>query len=539
MEQGFSWETAASFVSVMGAIVAFLTAWYRYKSSTPLERLFMEGADRVLIQVGAVVDYIGIVIFWTAVMNVSGLWISSTLLSNMLNEKLKEMLKADSPDIYSRIFAMLGLLFLLIWTQTFRLKSDSNDYHMDKKTMRLAEKSDATEFNNQVKAVITIIAEILAIVILFYLIRDNFINQVSAFFLIKITLDLVSDIFLRIGCRWILKLTGMYTVEVSSLIGIIMCVLDEIYLCFVTNKPYNNRIDPFLAIFYVSIASYFTFTTMNANELKDSNSELLREFKIRYITFSLVVFGVVVVPYSLMHNGLDMSNIMACIMGNDKSSLSVNMNTIMILLVEMVVMLLSLGGMKSIKVSMNFQEVKLRLVNLSIGKPWFAYRVCDGQLLCGKDREYKNQSSSHFIPMADIYAGKYALMDADIEPQEFYSVKVLLKGRAESNIDCVIDVSTKKARRDKEYNFIMGSLFDDLLGESGTVNISLIKDRLSNKLIDKNSRILVYGEEERLQVAAWRLIDMGYKSVYICKARKYCQWSLDGKTLCAEFVLRK
>ena len=235
---------------------------------------------------------------------------------------------------------------------------------------------------------------------------------------------------------------------------------------------------------------------------------------------------------------------MACITGNDKSSLSVNMNNIiMILLVEMVVMLLSFGGVKSIKTRMNFQDVTMRLVNLSTGKPWFAYRVYDGQLVYGDDREYKNQSSSHFISMDDVYNGKYALTDANIEPQEFYSVKVLIKGMAESNIDSVIDVSTKKARRNKGYNFIDGSKFDDSLGESGYANISLIKDRVSNERIDKidkNSRILVYCEvEKRLQVAAWRLIAMGYKSVYICKARKYCRWSWDGKALCAEFALRK
>lgn len=549
MELGSFWETAANFATAITAFVAFLTVWYRYKSSTPLEKLFMEGADRVLLQVGTIVEYLGIVILWVAAMNACGLWISSLPLSNMLNKKLTEILKADGSDIYSHIFAMLGLLFLLVWMQTFISKSDSNDFHMDEKTMSLAEKSESVGFDNLIKSIIIpfkIPFEILIIVVLIYTIHSRFIYQKSIVFIpIKITLDLVVDVLRHIRCGWIWKLINKYTFAKSSSLGMILCFFDAAYLWFYL-RGVDKGADDFWLSLVLFILCFIAFCLLGtkANELKGSNSEYFCEFKNEYIAISLVVFGVVLVPYFLMHNGLDMFNIMACITGNDKSSLSVNMNNIiMILLVEMVVMLLSFGGVKSIKTRMNFQDVTMRLVILSTGKPWFAYRVYDGQLVYGDDREYKNQSSSHFISMDDVYNGKYALTDANIEPQEFYSVKVLIKGMAESNIDSVIDVSTKKARRNKGYNFIDGSKFDDSLGESGYANISLIKDRVSNERIDKidkNSRILVYCEvEKRLQVAAWRLIAMGYKSVYICKARKYCRWSWDGKALCAEFALRK
>lgn len=535
MELGSFWETAANFATVMGAIIAVVMAWCRYKFSTPLEKLFMEGADRVLIQLGAIVNYIGIVILWMAIMNAGGLLISSLLSSNMLNEKLKEMTKADGADIYSSIFAMLGLLFLLIWTQTFRLKSDSNDYHMDKKTMRLAEKSETAGFNDLIKIGI-ITGEIATIIVLIFIIWSRIINRAAIVFIpIKITLDLVSDVICRIRYRWIWKLIGEYTFAGSSTIGILVCVSDFAYLfclCFV-GKIQDNFLGNLATIIFCSSA--FTFLRMKENELKDSNSESFSQFKVEYTSLFLLYIGMLMVPYSLRYNGIDMSNIMACIMG--KSSLSLNMNIKMILLVEMVVILLSLGGIKSIKTSVNIQEVTLRLVNLSTGKSYFAYRVCDGQLLYGEDREYRNQSSSHFIPMADIYAGKYTLIDANIELKELCIDEAEAKRRVKI---FEIDVSTIEARRDKGHNSIEGSLSDDSLGESGGVNISLIEDRLQNNQIDKESEILVYCEEEqRLQMAAWRLIAMGYKSVYICKARKCCRWSWDGKILCAEFVLRK
>lgn len=527
MEQGFSWETAANFVSVMGALVAFLTAWYRYKSSTPLEKLFMEGADRVLFQIGSIVEYLGIVILWVAAMNACGLWISSLPLSNMLNKKLTEILKADGSDIYSHIFAMLGLLFLLVWMQTFISKSDSN------------EKSEASNRNDIIKNIFINAVEILTIVVLIYIIHDRCKNkQPIVFVVVKIILDLVFDVLRHIRYRWVWKLIGIYTFANSSIIGIFMCFSDIVYYCLYVDKgPDNFPFNPALFIPHLIVFAYFR---AKANELKNSNSTSFSEFKIGYIATSLVVFGVVLVPYSLKHNGLDIFNIMDCIMGKNKSSLSVNMNILMILLVEMVVMLQSLGGMRAIKTSVNFQAVALRLVNLSTGKPWFAYRVYDGQLVYGDDREYKNQSSSHFISLDDVYNGKYALTDADIEPQEFYRDGIMVKGRVERNIDYVIDVSTKEARRNKGYSFIHPSLFNDALGEIGDMSISLIKSRVSTKQIDKNSRILVYCEEEkRLQVAAWRLIAMGYKSVYICKAGKDCRWSWDGKSLCAEFARHK
>ena len=317
----------------------------------------------------------------------------------------------------------------------------------------------------------------------------------------------------------------------SSIMGLIVCFVDMIYMSVCAKPSWNCMIRLGFFVIYIAASVWMIMVWRKAR--RQNSHQPGDDEHIERLLYVLII-GCVIVPFIFRKQWINeslFSKIMEITRKHDFDLRAINkvidfkVNRIVLLtpILEVLFAFWAAGGGRTLEDKIGRQIVAMRIVNLSTGKPWFAYRVYDGQLVYGDDREYKNQSSSHFISMDDVYNGKYAFTDANIEPQEFYRDGIMVKGRAERNIDYVIDVSTKEARRNKEYSFIHPSLFNDTLGEVGDMSISLIKSRVSTKQIDKNSGILVYcEEEERSQVAAWRLIAMGYKSVYIYKVRKDC-----------------
>lgn len=536
MELGSFWETAANFATAMTALAVLLTAWYRYKSSTPLEKLFMEGADRVLFQVGTIVEHIGEIFLCMLLFNATGLFLL--------------FLFGIEFRTHQSVFKFT-VLFLLLLSLTFSFyKRNSDSCLWDKLSDFLVKFSGNSK---SAKCLITIFVIVLSFIFELFLLvvfLARIINKSSVtFVLIIIMIDFLLGVIYAVNKIFNEKIKWEWMFFGSSIMGLIVCFVDMIYMSVWAKPSWNCMIRLVFFVIYIAASIWMIMVWRKArrqNSHQTSDGEHIE--RLLYV----LIIGCVIVPFIFRKQWINeslFSKIMEITRKHESMRCKIQegytkipliypfdlrainkvidfkVNRIVLLtpILEVLFAFWAAGGVKTLEDKIGRQIVAMRIVNLSTGKPWFAYRVYDGQLVYGDDREYKNQNSSHFISMDDVYNGKYALTDANIEPQEFYSVKVLIKGMAESNIDCVIDVSTKKARRNTGYNFIDGSKFDDSLGESGYANISSIKDRVSNERIDKNSRILVYcEEEERSQVAAWRLIAMGYKSVYIYKVRKDC-----------------
>lgn len=57
-QQGFSWETLTQIVVVVPAIILFFMTIYRYYTATSLDKFFLEGADKVWMQVGKIIELV-------------------------------------------------------------------------------------------------------------------------------------------------------------------------------------------------------------------------------------------------------------------------------------------------------------------------------------------------------------------------------------------------------------------------------------------------------------------------------------------------
>lgn len=536
MELGSFWETTANFATAITAFVAFLTVLYRYKSYTPSEKLFMEGADRVLFQVGTIVEHIGEIFLSMLLLNAGGLFM---------------FLQFGIEFRTHQSVFKFTVLFLLLLSLTFSFyKRNSDSCLWDKFAGFLVKVSGNSWF---AKCLITIIVIMLFITVELYLLLvflARIINKSSVtFVLIIIMIDFLIGVIYAVKKMFNKKKNWEWMFLGSSIMGLIVCFVDMIYMSVCAKPSWNCMIRLGFFVIYIAASVWMIMVWRKArrqNSHQPGDDEHIDRF------LYVLIIGCVIVPFIFRKQWINESlfskimeitrkhESMRCkiqegytkiplIHPFDLSAINkvidfkVNRIVLLTPILEVLFAFWAAGGVRALEDKIGRQIVAMRLVNLRTGKPWFAYRVYDGQLVYGDDREYKNQSSSQFISMTDIYNGKYALTDANIEPKELQSYEIMKKMRDEGNIDRVIDVSTKKERRSKGYSFIEDSSFDDSLGESGAVNISLIEDRLPYKQIDKNSRILVYCEEEnRLQVAAWRLIAMGYKSVYIYKAGKDC-----------------
>ena len=536
MELGSFWETAANFATAITAFVAFLTVLYRYKSYTPSEKLFMEGADRVLFQVGTIVEHIGEKFLCMLLLNAVGLFM---------------FLQFGIEFRTHQSVFKFTVLFLLLLSLTFSFyKRNSDSCFWDKFAGFLVEASGNSWF---AKCLITIFVIVLSFIFELFLLvvfLARIINKSSVtFVLIIIMIDFLLGVIYAVNKIFNEKIKWEWMFFGSSIMGLIVCFVDMIYMSVWAKPSWNCMIRLVFFVIYIAASIWMIMVWRKArrqNSHQTSDGEHIE--RLLYV----LIIGCVIVPFIFRKQWINeslFSKIMEITRKHESMRCKIQegytkipliypfdlrainkvidfkVNRIVLLtpILEVLFAFWAAGGVRALEDKIGRQIVAMRLVYLRTGKPWFAYRVYDGQLVYGDDREYKNQSSSHFISLDDVYNGKYALTDADIEPQEFYRDGIMVKERVERNIDYVIDVNTKEARRNKGYSFIHPSLFNDALGEIGDMSISLIKSRVSTKQIDKNSGILVYcEEEERSQVAAWRLIAMGYKSVYIYKVGKDC-----------------
>ena len=536
MELGSFWETAANFATAMTALAVLLTVWYRYKNSTPLEKLFMEGADRVLFQVGTIVEHIGVIFLFMLLFNATGLFL---------------FLQFGIEFRTHQSVFKFTVLFLLLLSLTFSFyKRNSDSCLWDEFSDLLVKISGNSKSAKCLITIFVIVFSSMVELCLLIVFLARIINKSSVtFVLIIIMIDFLLGVIYAVKKMFNKKKKWEWMFFGSSIMGLIVCFMDMSYMSVFAKPSWNCMIR--LGFFVIYIAASIWMIMVWRKARRQHSHQPGDDEHIERLLYVFII-GFVIVPFIFRKQWINeslFSKIMEITRKHESMRCKIQegytkipliypfdlrainkvidfkVNRIVLLtpILEVLFAFWAVSGVKFLEDKIGRQIVAMRIVNLSTGKPWFAYRVYDGQLVYGDDREYKNQSSSHFISMDDVYNGKYAFTDANIEPQEFYRDGIMVKGRVERNIDYVIDVSTKEARRNKGYSFIHPSLFNDTLGEIGDMSISLIKSRVSTKQIDKNSGILVYcEEEERSQVAAWRLIAMGYKSVYIYKFRKDC-----------------
>ena len=70
IQQGIDWEKLANMVTVLSALFAVVIVWYRCRYATPLDKLLQEGADRILMQIGAEVSIIAGTLILMVMMNI-------------------------------------------------------------------------------------------------------------------------------------------------------------------------------------------------------------------------------------------------------------------------------------------------------------------------------------------------------------------------------------------------------------------------------------------------------------------------------------
>lgn len=181
------------------------------------------------------------------------------------------------------------------------------------------------------------------------------------------------------------------------------------------------------------------------------------------------------------------------------------------------------------------RKAKMRLIDIERGGSLFVYELHGENAICGVNQDLHIQHSFKLISLEEVRTGKYVFKEIknppskgwQNEPYEYWykNENNIADEVTENNQVILIDVS--EARRFKRSHPPKAVSFQEL-GDPKMCSLSddlfVLKQKLMKKCFKLNGekpiKILVYcSDENRLMIAAWRLIAMEYTNVYQCKKK--------------------
>ena len=543
IQQGIDWETLANMVTVLSFLGAVVIVWHRCRYATPLDKLLLEGSDRILMQIGAEVSIIARTLMLMVMMNTMP-FVIAPLFAGM------------NPELQSSLVNYLLLYSVFLTTILLFTKGKDTQYGVTRFIIGFQRMDKGLKLIYGY--ILTCILGLTELVCL-WVFLGRLKNNSSIVFVI---LMLVVNIFFTWYC---LVFSGKSDNEAKTKIeraskltrefGIIACSADVIYGVYFAKVPWDFRVR--MCFLMLLIGTLITIETQENDTNKSIfnpvicaakkliscfftpgwNTEIyhkIREKVNRIYTdvidiAGVLIVGVVWVPVLLrgqgihalkdLYNSGDLwKNTTEFFLQFIKPSPYANI----IFFVEFLVLYVMIGLNDVIKKVRELQNNPMRVVDISSGISYYAYRVYEGQLLCGENSNIENEKTPNFIEMSKIYKREWVLTSAESVPQRVPCELDNARGKVEIEIDVIIDVSDKETSNRCE-NHIESMIIYPKIADKGAMDYQS-EPKINS--MRKDTRVLVCcGDSERLQIAAWRLIVLGYENVFMCHTTGDWSWT--------------
>lgn len=542
IQQGIDWEKLANMVTVLSALFAVVIVWYRCRYATPLDKLLQEGADRILMQIGAEVSIIAGTLILMVMMNIMPFLIGPLFVGM-------------NPELQSSLVKYLLLYSVFLITILLFTKGTDTQYRVTRFTIGFQRMDKGLKLIYG--AMLTLILGWTELFCLWVFLKRLTNNSLIVFVILILAVDLIfawkclvfSDKSEKMNAE--IEIVSKRTRE----FGIIACSVDLVYGIFFAKVPWNFWVG--LCFLMLLLGTLIIIETQEKNPTKSifnpvicvvkkhiscfstpgSNTERyheIRETVNRIYTVARDIAGVLIVgmvwtPILLRSQGIHALKVPYNPEDLWKNTTEFYLQFIklsykvkIIFFVEFLALSVMIGLNNAIKKARELQNNPMRAVDISSGISYYAYRVYEGQLLCGENSNIENEVTPNFIEMSKIYKKEWALISAEIVPKMVPCELENARGKVEIEIEVVIDVSDKETSNSRE-NHIESMIIYPKLADKGTTEYQS-EPKINS--MRKENRVLVYcGDVERLQIAAWRLIVLGYENVYMCHSTGDWSWT--------------
>jgi len=198
------------------------------------------------------------------------------------------------------------------------------------------------------------------------------------------------------------------------------------------------------------------------------------------------------------------------------------------------------------KAGLKSEDKEMKLLDLNTGRNYYAYGVINGDIVYGEEKDYDKVKIPRFIPLSYIEGSEgtsqnYLLVHANMSPIECETKQVITKFKKRKGV--LIDVSNKRTF-EREHPSMAKSI--SKLTDKGKIwcSIEKTRDRVSALFrrvdiddIDKDQEILIYHKDDsKAEIAAWRCIIAGYKSVFFTKGAAHWEWKQEDGFYNCEWV---
>lgn len=535
MKQIPTWEDMANLMTTLTGftvLVGIFLAIYRNLTASLFDKLFMGGTDRTVIRFGKMfIDTISIFII-IFLFNVLPYFLCDIFLT-----KIDDINAELTRKIFNDLLQMMGMRFGLILPVIFLSYTVVFDSKLNSFLKR----------GGFFKLVIILFPLLIICLpsfqIVFEIVKSRWIDNSPIVFaiigfilhMIMVLLDVALYIFpwkniTDVFKKWLLRVLS---------VSLVLYFLDIIHMAFFAKKPevcIKYWVNLISIILITVMLSAVTVKVINENIVVDSLTETKSinfrgdpaisekaENTIGLIVFFsvLLILGPIlfkIIGFHLAeHNQKDVLMILRIFA--EQIWQKIPLIIIIILLEWFLLWLTAAKGLVNLLSEYDPNYAQARLIDIRKGEAYFAYAAYENKIMCGKKKTLDDKGMVSYIPLESIFNGDCCLRNCESEPLICKNAKSLIKSSA-----IIIDVS-KSSSFQSEYP--AGAKLIPKLGgnekidewDKGKSGREIAEELLSKEGINYNvnTNILIYCKEEiRTEIAAWRLIGLGYSNVYLC-----------------------
>lgn len=535
MKQIPTWEDMANLMTTLTGftvLVGIFLAIYRNLTASLFDKLFMGGTDRTVIRFGKMfIDTISIFII-IFLFNVLPYFLCDIFLT-----KIDDINAELTRKIFNDLLQMMGMRFGLILPVIFLSYTVVFDSKLNSFLKR----------GGFFKLVIILFPLLIICLpsfqIVFEIVKSRWIDNSPIVFaiigfilhMIMVLLDVALYIFpwkniTDVFKKWLLRVLS---------VSLVLYFLDIIHMAFFAKKPevcIKYWVNLISIILITVMLSAVTVKVINENIVVDSLTETKSinfrgdpaisekaENTIGLIVFFsvLLILGPIlfkIIGFHLAeHNPKDVLMILRIFA--EQIWQKIPLIIIIILLEWFLLWLTAAKGLVNLLSEYDPNYAQARLIDIRKGEAYFAYAAYENKIMCGKKKTLDDKGMVSYIPLESIFNGDCCLRNCESEPLICKNAKSLIKSSA-----IIIDVS-KSSSFQSEYP--AGAKLIPKLGgnekidewDKGKSGREIAEELLSKEGINYNvnTNILIYCKEEiRTEIAAWRLIGLGYSNVYLC-----------------------
>ena len=535
-QQGFSWETASHIVVVVPAIILLFLTIYRYYTATPLDKFFLEGVDKVWMQAGKIIEVvilIGSVLF----------------IGNLIPFCAYNIIPGFGKSMYESVLGFAIIIFPTAFIAS-RINYDIGVW-----------KNRRIEKSRLVSSLMSMLLVTVSLIVVYIFWGRYKIKTAIKIMAIKFAIDMIL-IKMQINktenpCKNNTANNNFRLLATSCIVGILLCLIDIFVIAYMGDL--NDFVPQIICLVgaCVVLVIFIIFVILiskpcEVRENIEDNGKLSRnriygEF-VEFLIFAsiVVVFG----PLLMREMGFHSLEIIE----NGVITPQYNISRFIQQIFEKIPTMLFVISLEEIvllwigfeidwkKAGLKSEDKEMKLLDLNTGRNYYAYGVINGDIVYGEEKDYDKVKIPRFIPLSYIEGSEgtsqnYLLVHANMSPIECETKQVITKFKKRKGV--LIDVSNKRTF-EREHPSMAKSI--SKLTDKGKIwcSIEKTRDRVSALFrrvdiddIDKDQEILIYHKAE---IAAWRCIIAGYKSVFFTKGAAHWEWKQEDGFYNCEWV---